>query len=200
MNRNRPNYALLGCGGVATLGLVAILIFALSAIGVSNSEKQLRNTIVAKQEVLRSNYDKMWKILAQQAGVSAEYKNSFKEIYPALMEGRYGNARGGALMSWVHEHNPEFSPRLFEQLNNSIQDQRTEYFKQEEAALDLKREHDNMIDTFPSSLILSILGRDKIKLQLVRSERTDNAFETGQDNEVNLFPTAQPQKAPVKVK
>jgi hypothetical protein len=180
---------------------LAVIVIGLSTIGISNDERALRNQIVAKQEVLKSNYDKMWKILSQQAGVSAEYKDSFKEIYPKLMEGRYGNARGGALMSWVHEANPEFSTALFEKLSDSIDVQRTEYFNQEQGALDLKREHDNMLTKFPSGFILGILGRQPITLKLVRSERTDSAFETGQDNDVDLFkkdkPTAPP---PVKVK
>jgi len=94
---------------VGGLSLVAMLfVTILMYVSYSNSEVRLRNEAEAQQEKLEVVFDATWKIIQQKAGVSSQYAKDFKEIYPELMEGRYNNDRGGALMSWITEHNPEF--------------------------------------------------------------------------------------------
>src|SRR3989344_1108439 len=81
--------------------LVGAIIAAFIAVTIGglwlsahNQEVSLRNKGRAQQRNLENMFDKTWKIISQQAQISEEAREAFKEIYPALMEGRYGNARG----------------------------------------------------------------------------------------------------------
>jgi len=151
----------------------------------SNSEVRLRNEATAQQKKLTVVYDAVWKILQQKAGVSSQYAKDFKEIYPTLMEGRYGNERGGALMSWVSEHNPQFDTGLYKDLMQSIEAERTMFAREQSRLIDIKREHDNIRLTIPGSIFVG--GRPEIQMQLVTSTKTDEVFATGKEDNIDLF-------------
>lgn len=103
-------------------------------------------------------------------------------MYVPLMEGRY--ATGGSFMKWIKEHNPQFDFSLYKDIMNSIEGLRAEFANVQIKLRDLKREHDNLLDTFPGSWFLS--GRDHIKVQLVTSGKTKQVFEAGEENDVDL--------------
>jgi len=166
---------------VGFLGVMGVSMY----FSISNQEVSLRNEVKAQQENLKVVFDATWKIIQQQANVADEYKDAFAKIYPALMEGRYGNKRGGALLSFIKESNPEFSTKLYEKVSESIEAQRINFANEQKKLIDLKREHDNLRQTFPSSLVCS--SRPEIVLEIVTSTKTDKAFETGKDDDVKLF-------------
>jgi len=171
---------------VALLALAAVsMVVVLMYVTYNNAEVSLRNQTLAQQQNVLVVFDATWKIIVQKAGVSQRYAQDFKEIYPALMEGRYGDARGGALMSWVTEHNPQFDTSLYQDLMHSIEAERIRFARAQTRLLDLKREHDNVRQTLPCSLFVG--SRPPIEVKLVTSARTDEAFETGQENNVDLF-------------
>ena len=177
----------------AILSIVAAVVFAIFAIlGVvafttyvkyDTQEVQLRNLIKAKQENNKVIYDNTWKTIQQVAGVSESYKDGFQEIYAKIMDARYSKG-DGSLMKWVTEANPSFDIRLYEKLANTIEAKRQEFTENQTQLLDLKRTHDNVLDTWPGRWILS--GRQKIDVQLVTSTRTENSFATGKDDDVSL--------------
>ena len=135
---------------VGVVGLLSsFLVFSGMYASYTNGEVRLRNQLAAQQEANKAVFDNTWKILQQQAGVTNEYKESFKEIYPKLMEGRY--AEGGQMMKWVQEANPQFDTSLYKTLMNSIEAQRTNFTREQRKLIDLKREHDNLLQTIPSN-------------------------------------------------
>lgn len=178
---------------------MVILLLSVAAVGIGgcafyahshNTEVQLRASIEAQQKVCLSSFDKTWKIIQQQAQVAERYKTTFKEIYPQLMEGRYGNARGGALMSFIQESNPQFDTRLFDRLAASIEAQRTAFHRDQQLLIDRKREHDVFLQSFPVSLIVG--SRSKVEIQLITSARTEEAYQSGQENDLELFKEDRP--------
>ena len=79
--------ALAAIGGL--LGIV-VMVFVMY-MSYSNSEVRLRNAVKAQQEANTTSFDTCWKIIQGQAQVADKYKDSFKEIYGSLMQGReYG--------------------------------------------------------------------------------------------------------------
>jgi hypothetical protein len=54
--------------------------------------------------------------------------------------------------------------------------------------IDLNREHDNVIDLFPSNMVCSTFGRQKITITVITSSKTEKIFETGKDDDVSVFP------------
>lgn len=181
-------------GKIAVVALIVVvslgIIGGCVGIGINNKEIRLRNTANAQQENLKVVYDKTWKVIQQQAQVSDKYAEDFKKIYIPLMEKRYGSG-GGGLMKWIQERNPEFTPALYTKLMNSIEGLRGEFANEQKKLLDIKRQHDDMRLTFPSSLICG--GRPELDIQLVTSARTSKAFETGEENEVDLFQKGEPK-------
>jgi hypothetical protein len=170
--------SLLGIGGGS------ILFYG---VGIRNQAVELETQFSAQIEANKSTYDKMWKIIQQKAGISQQYASDFKSNFAAIMEGRYGNPanRGQSLMLWIQEKNPEFSIELYKDLSRSVESLRIEFDISQKKMIDIKRVHDNLRLKFPSSL--AMFGHNELQLKLVTSDRTERAFETGKDNDVDLF-------------
>lgn len=174
--------------GLIVTGLVvAVLAIIITIYGfsISNQEIKLKNLALAQQENCKSYFDKMFKILQQEAGVADQYKESFKEIYPKLMEGRYGSEKGNALMKWVQESNPNFDISLYSKLMNSIEAQREGFFNEQKKLISINNEHRNLLETAPSKFFVG--GRDTLSIQIITSLKTKNVYSSGEENDIDLF-------------
>lgn len=176
-------------GLLITLGVVVVLaIGAIAwAIGVSNSERRIKLRGEAQQEVCEAFFSNMWEILQTKAGVANEYKESFKEIYIPLIEGRYRD--NNLLMKWITESNPTFDPSLYKDLMVAIEAQRNGFFLEQSKLIDIDREHKTMKAVFPASLVISrrepIGGPEGITI--LKNLATTDAYKTGTDASPILF-------------
>jgi hypothetical protein len=169
------------------IGIIAAVLVGIGLISyltISNSEIKTRNLALAEQENCEIYFDKMWKILKQQAGVADQYKTAFKEIYPELIEGRYSNG-GGKMMQWVQEHNPKFDASMYNKLMNSIEAQREGYFVQQKKLIDIKRTHDNLLMTAPSSWFVG--SRSALEINIIKAAKTKDIYSKGEENDIDLF-------------
>lgn len=174
----------LAVGGSLILLLVVMLLYG---IGVNNKEARLRNAITAKQVDNTNEYDNMWKKIKQSAEVTDGQKEALRQIFVDHAKARSGDGGKNAIMLWIKESIPNVDTSTFNQLMNIVTGSRDRFTMRQKELLDLKREHDNMIDTFPSSMILGFLGRAKIDVVIVTSGRTKEAFRTGEDDDVSVF-------------
>lgn len=167
-----------------SLFTIALTVFI---VGVSASNKEIRigSEIAAQKQVCESYFDKMWKVIQQTAQVADQYKTAFKDIYPALIEGRYGNEKGGSLMKWVTESNPTFDISLYKDLTAAIEAERAGFFMEQKKLIDLSNEHRIVLKTFPSSLFVG--NRKEIPIKIVSSSTTKKIMETGEENDIELF-------------
>lgn len=172
--------ALVAVGAVLGIALVGFLMY----MSYSNSEVRLRNAVKAQQQSNETSFDTCWKIIQGQAQVADKYKESFKEIYTGLMEGRHYE-KGGALMKFITESNPTFDIRLFEKVSNSIEAQRTAFMRDQQKLIDLKREHDNLLTTMPGSFFLG--SRSPVEIKVVTSSKTEKTFESRKEDDVDVF-------------
>lgn len=170
-------------GGLA-IGAIVLVVFMMWW-NATNKEARLREVVYAEQTVCKNHFDKMWKILQEQADVASEYKDAFIEVFPAIMEERYGNKDSGALLNFVRESNPNFDISLYSNLQKSIASERTEFAMHQDKLIDKNREHRTLLRTKPSSFFFS--ESDTIHITIVTSARTNEAFTTGEDNDVDLF-------------
>lgn len=175
-----------------TIGILGFIFIGMY-VSYSNSEISKRNQIEAQQEVCKANFDKMFKVIAQTAQVSERFmqeaRESFKEIYIPLMEGRYSNDRGGALMSWVTESNPQFDLNatgdLYKQLQRVIEANRQEYFLEQKMLIDMHRDHKTYISQVPASFFIG--KRGPAEIQIITSTETENVYRLERDDNINLF-------------
>jgi len=174
-------------GKLIALGVVLILGIGIAiwAIGVSNDEKRLVNKMDAQKEVIGLYFDKMWKILKEKASVADAAKEAFKEIYVPLIEGRYSQG-DGTLMKWITEQNPTFDLSLYKDVQNSIETERNGFFVEQAKMTDMNREHENMRDLFPRSIICG--GRPAYDYKPITSALTKEVQTTGEENDIELFP------------
>jgi hypothetical protein len=171
-------------GTVAAIVVVAVVSVVGMYFSYSNQEVALRQQVKAQQTAIEAVFDNTWKIISQKAQVADKYKKAFAQIYPKLMEGRYGTSRGGAMWSWIQEQNPTFDTSLYASLSNAIEAQRTIFTDAQIRLVDLKREHDTLRGTYPARWFVG--NRPEIVIAIVTSTRTGKAFATGKDDDVSV--------------
>lgn len=168
------------------VGVLALLLFIVpTIISVSNTEISLRKRILAQQENLEVVFDNTWKTINQVAQVPSQYKEDFRSVYSDIMGARYANERGGALFSWIREHNPQFDPSLYTKVQTVIEAERANFTREQKKLVDLHREHSTYISVFPNSLIVG--RRGEVQIQTVTSQKTEETFRSGQENDMKVF-------------
>lgn len=186
--------ACLIAGGI---GLVFLLVFGASLgsywMQVYNHEVSLRNQASAQQKNLENVFDQTWKTISGVAKVSEKYAADFREIYPKLMDARYGKG-DGTLMKWIQEHNPQFDTSLYAKVSNAVENYRGQFAFEQKKLLDIKRQHDDLRLSFPSKFFIG--NSSEIVVVLVTSSVTKAAFATGEDNASDPF--SEPKPGPEK--
>lgn len=175
---------------IIILAVSALILFGMGGCFVStmNKEAQMRNLITAKQTDNKSEFDNMWKKNTESFQITQAQKDALYDIIVGNSKARAGNGNGGQLAQLVHEAVPNVDKTtdLYTNLMNVVVASRNHWTMRQKELIDFKREHDNLIDLFPSSLVCSILGRQKIEIKIVTSSRTEAAFETGADDQVGF--------------
>lgn len=171
--------------GVLVTAVVTTALLGTYAVSVNNSEVSLRNTISAKQQDNESEYDSMWKKISQAAQVTDAQKQALLEILRAHAEARSASS-GGAVINWLKESVPNIDTTTFNNLQNIIAASRDRFTVRQKELLDLKQRHDSLLDSFPSGVILSVMGREKISVVIISSSRAEETFKTGTDDNIAL--------------
>jgi len=175
---------LIGIGIFVAIAFVGIA-FIQMYISNTNREVDLRTGIEAQQKKCKTHFDNMWKILKEKAGVTDQYKQTFEDIFPKLIAGRYTGNGDGSLMKWVTESNPTFDASMYKDLMQSISIERTGFINEQDLLIDKSREHTALLHKIPSKWFLSDIK--EIPIQVISSSRTDEAYTTGQENDFELF-------------
>jgi len=179
-------------GGIIALGVVGVIVIGVIMmvsyiIGTLNQEMAIRTTIEAKQIDSKNQFDNMWKKISQVAQVTDAQKNALMDIFNGYAKARTGNGGGGEVMKWVQESCPNVDTSTFKNLQNIITGSRDAFTMRQTELLDLNREHEKLIRTIPSSIICSMFNRGPINVVIVTSSKTEKSFETGKDDDVNVF-------------
>lgn len=141
--------------------------------------------MLGQEKSCKAVYDNMWKIISQKAQVSEKYKDAFKDIYPQLIEGRYGNEKGGSLMKFIVESNPSFDISLYKELSQSIEAERNRFTNEQQMLIDIKREEDNLLQKPISGFFLS--DKKSYEIKIITSTKTEKVFDTGKEDNVSVF-------------
>lgn len=165
---------------VAVIGIVSVSMF----FSYNNREISLRKEAEAQEKKIEAVYDKMWKVITQKAQVSEDYKDSFHDIYKDIIGGRYANG-DGSLMKWITESNPQFDASIYKDLMTSIEVLRSEFTTNQERMLDIIREHETLINTYPSKWFIS--NKEKIAYEVISSSIAKEVMQTRSDDNVSVF-------------
>lgn len=169
---------------IAVIAVLCLILLFTAGVYYSNKEIRLVNKAEAQQKVCKAYFDTMWKTISQKCQIKNDYKKSFGEIYTSIMEGRYSNGRGGSLMSWIQEANPNYDSSLFRELMQTIESMRTSYFLEQKALSVIYNEHKDLIQTWPSSKFVG--KRPLLKITIITSTETEKVYESGKEDNIEL--------------
>jgi hypothetical protein len=174
--------ALSSIGGVLILGL--ILLF--SVIGNFNSYTRLENLAKATQVDNTNVLDNTRKAIREAASVSDKEVEALTNIITGYADARGGNTAGdGQLVTvgMVQEAVPTITEiKTLINLQNIVVAGRKDWQFSQTRLLDIKRQADDVFNTFPSGMILKMLGKKEIEVVIVTSAETKENFRTGEDN------------------
>ena len=173
---------LIGFLIVVVLG--GVCIFS-KGVSVYNTHIDLKNQIEAKQKANEAIFDNTWKKINQTVQVSDKYKDGLKEVLLAYTSGR-SKGDSQLLMDWTKEAVPTFDSSIYKQINNVITSSRDDFTKNQEILIDLSRQHQQFIQKFPNNVFCAILGIKEIEIKVVTSSKTEEAFNTGKENDIKL--------------
>jgi hypothetical protein len=168
-----------------TIGILLLVVSGLVLyVSTFNTFKRTKIAYEAQVSVDKAVHDEMKKVVFGQAKVSEKYSADFEKIYVKVMDARYKDG-AGKMMQWITEQNPNFDPSLYKQLMNTIESQRSKFTANQKKMISLHAELESQIATFPGNFLL--FNQDLPELKLVTSSDTEKAFETGEDNDKNIF-------------
>jgi hypothetical protein len=184
MNKNGSiKIGMLAIVGAVVVGAVTLVMMY---VGYNNKEVELRQQAEAQEQANEVYYDKVWKILAQKAQLTEKYPEDFKEIFVNLMDARYGADKGdNPAFKWIQEQNPNFTSEMYMNLADSISAERTGFARVQTKLVDIKREHDVLLNKIPSKFFLG--GIEELEIRVVTSTKTDATFEIGKEDDIELF-------------
>lgn len=167
-------------------GILFVIFLLLSSvyISVNNRDTELRNLAKAQQGKIEVVFDQMAKIISGKAQVTTNYKDSFKDIFVSIIEGRYSKG-DGSLLKLVQEQNPTFDASLYKDLMVSIEAERNNFTREQEVMLDIIREHDNLIKKIPKNMFLS--NKNPIEYKIISSSKTKETMKTGIEEDQKIF-------------
>jgi len=171
----------LGIGGAAFVVLALLIVFIMS-ISYQNSYESIDQDIQAQYKKIESNYEKMSRVILQQAGILNKYSTDFKDIYKGMMQGRYGKDGSKAMWQWIKEQNPQIDASLYAKLMTTVEAQRTGFDRQQGKVAMMVAESNKMLKTAPSKWFVD--GSIKMA-KIVSSSSTKVTMETGIDDSSN---------------
>lgn len=178
---------------VVGCSLLCFIMFFGVGISTYNSEVSLRNQHEAIQKNNQVLFSKFVSIVTEKAGVVVANKEAQKELFNVIMSSKTGNT-GGVLAQFIQQHNPNPDQALvetskqFADLSSSIEGLRNEFASGQTIALQVEKDHNDLLKGFVSSKVLTLFGGNKtpLKTQLVVTSDTSEAFSTGVDTGLNL--------------
>ncbi len=180
--------------GKIAVGVVALLIviFAVSCsyvVGSKNTCVSFEQRIQAQYTKNQNVYDSFWKTVKEVAQVPEKYAADTKSIYEAALKGRYGADGSKAVFQFLKEQNPTLDASLYKTIQDAMQSGRRDFKNNQTVLIDVKQEYQIYINSFPRSIVVSVLGYPTIKLgdfDIVTSDQTDKAFKTKKADEIKI--------------
>jgi hypothetical protein len=132
----------------------------------------------------------MWKRIKESAQVPAMYASDLKKLYDGAISSRYGAGGSKAMFQFIKEHNPNLDASIYKQLQRTIEAGRKEFAAGQTILLDKKRVYESHLRSNTGVVWAGVLGYPTIdldKFDIVTSGRTQDAFQSGRDdNELKL--------------
>jgi len=176
--------------GMFGMGVLLMIMSAFIIMGMNNSAVRMEAGVQAQYDQNQNMRSKMVNSIAEAAQVPEMYKNDFKEVLTAAVEGTYGKDGSKAVFQWIQERQINFDSALYTKIQTMIESNRAEFALEQKKLIDKKRQYfDVKLKTFPSGVILGFLGFPKIdadKFKVVVSQDNAEVFGKGVEAPIKL--------------
>jgi len=176
---------ILAALAVFACGLIGTIVFGFTILSWHNTAASLKNTYEMKIKANEGEFDGLWKKLKQSAQVPEQKKNAFKEIFNS-----YAGARstGGdnQTMTWIKESVPNVDLKVYDQLMNIITGSRDTWTMKQTELVSIAEQYNALLVSQPKGFFLNLFGHQKISPKVITSERTEQSFLTGKDDDISL--------------
>ena len=162
---------------VGTIGAVGIIGYYISTRNQAiNYEQQFE----ACKSECKTSLDNAWKTIQGKYQLKNDYATEMKSMIDAAVVGR----SGGSLFKMVTETMPGLDASIYKDVMATIEGKRDQFKRSLDTQIAIKKEHQMLRLSFPSSLVAG--GRPELVLMLVTSDKTEEAFKTGVENDIEL--------------
>lgn len=171
---------------LGVIGIVAIIIISFigSIFSFRSQAIDLEERINAQYVSNQSNYDNMWKSFKEITQVTTLQAEQYKDVYMGLITARYEDTN--LLFKMIQEDNPNMDNKIYTKLTEEISSGRKTFDNSQKQLTDIIREYNSYIRKhFISNMIFNFREVDA-KEFIVTSDKTNNAFETGKDDIIEL--------------
>lgn len=182
--------------GNAVVTLSAIAVVVILVVGVIMAWVSAANYGNRAEADIKAVWENNQNILGQYtlkiqeaAQVPEMYKNDFKEVVTAAMQGRYGADGSKATFQWIKENNLTFDSSMYNKMQTLIEAGRNEFQTNQTRLVDTKRVYVTSLGSIPRGWFLSMAGYPKIDLDKYRpvvAGDTRQIFESGVQAPVKL--------------
>lgn len=177
------------------LSIIAIIVvFVLTGVGayVSNANygNEIEQSIAAQykeEQNIRSNY---FKKVTEIVQVNEMYKDHFKELIDAAIEGRYGTDGSKAAFQFIQEQNPTLDAAVYTKLQQVIESGRNEFKNSQSVLIDMIRTYKTNLGYVWKGWWLRLAGYPKINFddyKLILDANTNEVFRTGEEAPLELY-------------
>ena len=174
------NKTILACLGIFAAGVIAIIVVVSMWVSYNNQCARLTNQVSAKQTDNENQLSKLDNVLGTAGDVLIEQKNAVMAVATKYAEAR---GQGGSLFKMVQEAIPNLDQSTYQKLVNLISDENDGFAMHQTELLDLQREFNNLVDTWPSRLFVHTFGKyNDINVVVVTTSAAHKSFQTGRDD------------------
>ena len=174
----------------ALLVIVGFIGFiGISYVSAYNTGNRLENQIVATYEDNKNVLAQYSNRIAEAAQIPAMQRDDLTKVVTAALDARYGEEGSKAMFQWIQEQNPQIDSTVYTQLQRMIESGRIDFANAQTRLIDQKRVYNVALGSFWKGTWMRVAGYPKINLddyKIVINARTENAFETGKEEAIQL--------------
>lgn len=192
---------------VLTGGLCVLLAMILSVMSWYNTGVGLQQATIAQYRNNQNKYDAFWKSVREVAQVPRQYKEDFKDLVVSETEAKFGEGGSSAMFQWFQDRNLNLNAQVYTKVQTVIEAGRADFKRGQADLLDRQRRAATHYSTAWGRFARMIAdpykevkgelkppkdldgdGRFTIfDYDIVTSGRTKQAFQTGEDVQLNVF-------------